>query len=155
MTPEEKREYNRLAQQKRRLKPEVRDKERTWQRLSENSKRHSATTIAWQRDPKNWLKVILRNIKYRAKKKGLEFSLTSNDIVVPEYCPVLGIKLEFVRNQNAILCGTSPSIDRVDNTKGYTKDNIQVISMRANHIKRDMSFEEIEKLYFYMKEYLS
>lgn len=45
----------------------------------------------------------------------------------------------------------SPSIDRIDNLKGYTKENIKIISHRANAIKRDASVEEVEKILKYMK----
>ena len=50
------------------------------------------------------------------------------------------------------LCSNSPSLDRLDNNKGYTKENISVISYKANRIKNDASFEEIEKLYLWLKE---
>jgi hypothetical protein len=37
----------------------------------------------------------------------------------------------------------APSIDRIDNNKGYTKDNIMVISRRANILKKDATFDEL------------
>ena len=40
----------------------------------------------------------------------------------------------------------SPSIDRINPRKGYTKDNIIVVSMRANRIKTDARFTEIRKV---------
>jgi hypothetical protein len=80
--------------------------------------------------------VLLSAAKVRAKKFGLDFNLELSDIVIPELCPVLKVPLKK---------GTSyaPSIDRVDNTRGYTKDNIQVISMRANTMKSSASDEEL------------
>jgi len=87
-------------------------------------------------------KELLRRAKYRAKKKELEFSLRLEDIIVPEYCPVLGIKLQLLENE----MNSSPSLDRIDNTKGYTKDNILVISYRANTLKRDATKEELKKI---------
>lgn len=144
-------EYNRLSKQRSRLKPEIQEKEKQYRlnnkiQESKRSKKHQ------QEHPDM---VMLRQAKYRAKKKGLEFNLTLDDILpIPEYCPILGVKLEraFGKDLNIFTNITSPSLDRIDNTKGYTKDNVCVISMRANYMKRDMSFEEIEKLYFWMKE---
>lgn len=38
------------------------------------------------------------------------------------------------------------SIDRIDSSKGYTKDNIQFISIAMNHMKNNMSHEETLEL---------
>jgi len=96
--------------------------------------------ILYEKDPMMW---ILPKAKQRAMKKGLEFSINKEDIIIPKYCPILGIELKS--------CGlgggdSSPSIDRINPKKGYTKDNIQVISIRANRIKNDASIEELRKI---------
>lgn len=83
--------------------------------------------------------------KHRAKKKGLEFSIDLEDIVIPDICPVLGIPLDRRDMQH------SPSLDRFDSSKGYTKDNICVISFRANSIKQDATFDEIMAVMEYMR----
>ena len=41
----------------------------------------------------NWSSWILSLIKRRCKQKDLPFNLEPSDIPLPEYCPVLGIKL--------------------------------------------------------------
>ena len=71
----------------------------------------------------------------------MPFNLTLEDIRVPKYCPLLGTLLEFGGAP-----ATSPSIDRLDPAKGYTKDNIWVISRRANAIKNDATPEELHRL---------
>lgn len=86
----------------------------------------------------------------RAKKKGLEFSITLEDIVIPEYCPALGIKIE----SHSARSFNSPSIDRVDNTKGYVKGNVVVISHRANTWKSSMTVDDMRKLVKFMESYL-
>ena len=44
----------------------------------------------------------------------------------------------------------SPSLDRIDNSKGYIKGNVAVISNKANKYKSDMTIENIEKLASYV-----
>lgn len=83
-----------------------------------------------------------------AAKRGIDFELTIDDLYLPEVCPILGIELKVGKGSPS---RNSPTVDRIDNSKGYTKDNIWVISMRANSLKSDASFEEIEKLYFALK----
>jgi len=41
---------------------------------------------------------------------------------------------------------SSPSIDRIYNDKPHTLDNIQIISWRANHLKADATWEELEEM---------
>lgn len=79
--------------------------------------------------------------KERAKKRNLPFNIEISDIVVPEFCPALGIKLDNGERQGGEW--NSPSLDRLDNNLGYVKGNIQVISKRANSIKSDASVEEL------------
>lgn len=83
---------------------------------------------------------MLNNSKQRAKEAGFEHSLLLEDIVIPDICPVLGIKLETGNRKSHY---NAPSIDRIDNSKGYTKDNIMVISTRANLIKKDATLDEL------------
>ena len=98
-----------------------------------------------------WKKVTLRSAKSRAKKNDLDFNLTMEDLVVPQYCPALNIKLKFARGKAT---DESPSIDRIDNNKGYTKDNICIISRRANRIKDNASLEEINLILKYIRKNL-
>lgn len=87
---------------------------------------------------------MLRRAKQRAKEKGQEFNLELSDIIIPSHCPVLGIKLANHKGRSG---GNpeSPALDRIDNTKGYVKGNVMVVSHRANMMKVDASPEELIK----------
>ena len=87
----------------------------------------------------NAVKRLLASAKNRAKTKGLDFNITEADIELTEDCPVLGVKME-KRTPYA------PSLDRIDNTKGYVKGNVIVVSKRANQIKNDASLKEMKAL---------
>jgi hypothetical protein len=87
---------------------------------------------------------MLQRAKTRSKTKNHEFNLEFNDIIVPEYCPILNIKLEY-HSGKAGGKKNSPSLDRIDNTKGYVKENVIVISQLANCMKSSASCEELKE----------
>ncbi len=79
----------------------------------------------------------------RAREQGVAITITKADIVIPDFCPCLGIPL--ARGAGKHQAG-SPSIDRIDPARGYTPDNIWVISRRANVIKSDATLAELEMI---------
>lgn len=89
--------------------------------------------------------------KANAIKEGIPFELKFVDIVWPEICPILGIPINYLsvgRTEN------SCSFDRLDCSKGYTKDNVIVMSWRANRIKNDGSAEEHQKIADFLRKAL-
>lgn len=94
-------------------------------------------------------KYLLGRAKTRAKQKGVPFSITLADIVIPEVCPVLGIPLNVafkVRNHP-----NAPSLDRVVPALGYVPGNINVISYRANTLKNNASADELKRIIDYIR----
>lgn len=84
---------------------------------------------------------ILNLAKTRSKLNGIEFSITLEDFDLPSICPILHIPIiPGIGKQSAF----SPSLDRIDCTKGYIKGNIAVISYRANAMKNDASLAELK-----------
>lgn len=100
----------------------------------------------WRSD--NPAKYLIQSAKSRAKKKGLEFNLEESDIIIPAVCPVLGIPLTMRIDGEK---NSSPSLDRIDSSKGYIKGNVQVMSWRANNLKADGTLEEFVKLVEFLK----
>ena len=94
---------------------------------------------------------LLAHARKRAKEKNIEFNITQNDVNIPKFCPVLGIPI-FIGDGK--FHDGSPTIDRVDPTKGYIKGNVMVISWRANSLKKDCTVAEIDKVIDYMEKYL-
>jgi hypothetical protein len=99
---------------------------------------NKAKCIIWNSKNKNAL--ALNRIKHRALEKGIAFDIELSDIAYPEKCPVFGFDL--VRNYK-VPCFNSPSVDRIDPSKGYIKGNIQVISQLANCMKQNASQEQL------------
>ncbi len=109
----------------------------------------AANKIRKKRDPAIFL---LTWAKQRAKSKGLECSISSVDIVIPEKCPVLGIPLA---PSLGMASDASPSLDRIDPSKGYIPGNVTVISRRANTIKSDVTREELQLLISWLEKEFS
>lgn len=85
---------------------------------------------------------LVTSAKERSKKFNLEFDITADDILIPDFCPILEIPLF---RGNGAACANSPSLDRKDPKKGYTKENIWVISHKANTMKSDADSELLIK----------
>lgn len=83
---------------------------------------------------------IMANIKARVRKEHLEFNLTYEDIIIPEKCPILEVPLIRGTKKNYAF---TPTADRIDNTKGYIKGNIKIISMLANKMKNNATKEQL------------
>jgi hypothetical protein len=98
------------------------------------------------------LHIMLGNARRRSKKRGAPCSIVIEDIaeLMVDTCPILGFHLE-VGDGN---WQNSPSMDRIDNTKGYEKGNVIIVSRLANVIKNQATPSQIKKVAdFYMKLY--
>jgi len=88
--------------------------------------------------------IIWYRAKENAKQHGKDFNLTVEDILIPEECPYLGVKLETNFNKyNYTHSHNYYSIDRIDSSKGYVKGNIQIISRLANTMKNNATSEQL------------
>lgn len=91
-------------------------------------------------------KLLWNNLKASAKARNIPFDLSPRDIDeigIPITCPILNIPLAFNRNN---VQDNSISFDRIDSTKGYTKDNLIVISYKANKLKSNATIDELRKI---------
>jgi len=129
-----------------RKSPEYRAHRRNWYI---GARKRILVKLALKRaDPKYAKFYMLKDAKRRANQKNIEFSITEDDIVIPEYCPVTGLKLQ---RHEKCLRWDSPSLDRIDNSKGYVQGNVAVISNKANMLKKNSTIDEVEKLLIYMR----
>lgn len=87
-------------------------------------------------------KTMVREARRRAKDGGYLCTITEADIVIPEFCPLLGIKMA----RGAAGRASSPSLDKIRPRLGYVPGNVWVISHRANSIKSDATLRELQKL---------
>ncbi len=84
---------------------------------------------------------IYLKIKKKSISENLDFNIERTDIFVPTFCPYLGITLSYDKKNNKK--NYYYSIDMIDNSLGYVKDNVQIISKLAKNIKNILSNEEL------------
>ena len=94
---------------------------------------------------------MLIQVKARSKKLNLPFNLTT-DFIVNElkkgFCPKTGI--EFTIDNNGKGWGnrkvSTPSVDKIDPSKGYTIDNVQIVCWWYNLAKATFTDQEVIEL---------
>lgn len=106
-------------------------------------------------DGKDWLndsfRIILSNSRGRAKKLGIEHTLTKLDLQTiasqSRYCcAVTGMLFS---NEKVGHSGTRPffpSLDRKDSKKGYTPDNCRLVTVVANYAMNAWGVEILTKI---------
>lgn len=86
---------------------------------------------------------LLRLARQRCRKSGVVCTIAESDIVIPEFCPILGMRLEFGDMDSR---DNSPSLDRIKPELGYVPGNVAVISFKANRIKNHGSADEHRRI---------
>lgn len=97
----------------------------------------------WQKD--NMLQFRLLSAKNRARKSNLEFTITLADLenlLIKQNNKCYYTGKEFINEDP----DWTVSIDRIDSTKGYTLDNIRLISSATNYMKSDVT----EEMFYYL-----
>lgn len=84
---------------------------------------------------------MLYQARRRAKVRGQKCTITTQDFSIPIICPVFKTSLSFEGHRD-----NTPSLDLIDITKGYMPGNVQVISLRANRCKSDLTLREMTLL---------
>lgn len=103
-----------------------------------NPKKAAESQSRWREaNPESWMWQVA---KQRAKTQGIAFEITKADVIIPAFCPILGIPLS---KGDGVTHANSPSLDKIVPELGYVPGNVQVISLRANAMKNDASFEEM------------
>ena len=142
-TREGKRAYDR--ERRRQNRPKYRARAAAYYRR--NTEKVKAEVIAYiarkrveMQETRIFSNLVWRTARARATAHGLEFSIKQEDYPIPEICPALGIPLDWSDKDHA------PTLDRIDNSKGYTADNVVIVSNKANRAKNDLTVGQIVSL---------
>ncbi len=103
-----------------------------------NAEKERARCARWKTE--NPAKRLLGKSRIRAKARGLEFALTLADIeamMAPMVCSVTGLPLSLEHESNSKANPWAPSIDRIDNSKGYVPSNVRLVCAIYNLARAD------------------
>ena len=84
--------------------------------------------------------------KRRASAKGFEFNLTSDwvaDKLRANKCEATGVEFNFNVPHNQKHGDFTPSVDRIDNSLGYTQDNCWIVCLMFNRAKSEGTFDNV------------
>jgi len=89
------------------------------------------------------LRQMLKSAKTRASSESMDFDLDLDWLLQmsgTDRCNLTGMQLDW---QDVMLVGRrnmhAPSIDRIDSTGGYTKDNCRLVTVWANVARQNMT----------------
>ena len=122
--------------------------------------------ITFEARRKDIKKTTYRRYRYQMRKEGNDHDMTYKEFVREiwswdDRCPILGHKLRyFPKEERGKWDGGrhypfTPCVDHIDPREELSKNNVQVISWRANELKGDAIPAEIHLLSIYMKDIFS
>jgi hypothetical protein len=121
-----------MIDKRTRGRPRIYTPEEAYQRTMDRARKHTQ---------ENQVMRLWSCAKQRARKQGLPFTIRQEDIIIPAECAYLSVPLTNISGSGRV--PTNASIDRIDSNKGYTKENIQVISDLANRMKQNATAEQL------------
>ena len=95
------------------------------------------------------LQQALKGTRRRSKEKNIYNDLTLDYLMYlwekqSGKCALSGIPMTYKFYEGRV--NTNLSVDRIDSTKGYSKDNVQLVCMAVNQMKNDLSMVEFIEL---------
>ena len=100
---------------------------------------------------KNYFMTSHHNKLSQCRRSGIDYDLDRDylESIWTGVCPVFDIKLTPRSDRHV---DSTPHLDRIDPTKGYVKGNVAWLSRKANLIKSDATFEDIERVASWLKK---
>lgn len=122
-----------------------------WRKRADSVKQgssHEEINVKWKRNEgsyterRNPCTIKFAYLKWRVEANGEPFTMSIEDVEWNGVCPILNIPLNYDVPRGGIFDDT-PTFDRIDPNKGYTKGNVRVISDLANRMKSSATPEQL------------
>lgn len=92
---------------------------------------------------------LVDNARLRAERLGLPFDLTREWVgeKLAGTCALTGRKFDLSRPSDGVRANPdAPSLDRIENAKGYTTDNVRLVTVHANVARNEFSDADLLSL---------
>lgn len=102
-------------------------------------------------DEDKWAKQLFSNLKKNAKSRNLTVSVTADNIKAALVqtngkCSISGIKFSEENKNNCRIRPWIPSVDRIDSSQPYTKENIRIVCAAINITLSDWGEETLKTI---------
>lgn len=118
--------------------------------LNYNEWKHNTKELYSRADVEQAMVRHFSKKKQNCKNTKWEFTITMEDVLWNTICPIFGTPIDWFTEGYS---DNSPSIDRVDNTKGYVPGNVQIVSLKANRLKSNGTAEQHAQIAAYMQNH--
>jgi len=146
---------NKLKAQKQRWNQQDRVKQSKRESYQSNRETILAKLKQQRTGKEGYLKTMLRSAKSRAKENSLEFNIDLQYLqsIATDHCPVDGLPFDWDRQLEVdkFLPLATPSLDRIDSSKGYVKGNVKIIGWKWNAKKSNMNLDDLLLLVEYVR----
>lgn len=137
-------------EREKKLDPLYREKQKQYQ--ADHYRKRIEKNPMYLREVKNYREKpngrahqLIYHAKRRALAKGWDFSVSLEKVrtsIENGRCAVTGIAFDLKSSGDYHFNAFAPSLDRIDSTKGYTDDNVQIVVWAYNVGKSQMSTDD-------------
>lgn len=130
-------------------KDKIKAKTKNW--YSSNKEKRKLVSKDYLNTPKGRIVKLLRAAKTRAKQYNHEFSINTNYLLKlwenqNGKCSLTGFAFEFINSTNFTINPFSPSIDRINSSKGYVPGNVRFVCTAVNFALNEFGEEIFKKI---------
>ncbi len=133
-----------------RCKDCVNAEQKAWQNSFVETHGMTHRTLLRSKSLAGYFQSIIRSIRARSKQKGFDNVDLTAEYLVELYekqqrkCALTGWKMTTTVGQGNVF--SNVSVDRVESSKGYTKNNIQLVCRAANGFKNSLTTKQFVSL---------
>lgn len=139
-------ECKRKDQREKSMIPEKRARRLVKQKayMSENREKFKEYLVEYSKTKKGRAKQLLASAKKRGKTMGIDIDEAFVlELLDSENCSVTNIPFQYHQIDGLSRNPFSPSLDRIDSSRGYFKDNVRLVIWQYNLMKGEITDEQL------------